>query len=386
MNIFICNRYDSKSEDIYIITSHMPDDKDKIYYYKYDSKKNIYIRKTYHILREESQDNNISQNNEESDELQIIDYPYQPQEINNDLNIYNSNKSKMSNSYISNNTQYFNCFSKTNITKDNSGKNRVIHNFNRKKHSFSCLSSSNYENTINNKISLESSDIDDTIKGEDHFNISKFKMRIKNLENKNNININTNISNNIFNKNKIKSSFLNNLINKNNLDINKNKTQKASNSKKKLNKNNSNKKINNIKNLKNEKYSKTQKKEITNPTNNKYDKLNIYKNINSKKNLKSNIKGDLSLNYDYKKNNLLFELNNNKIRYNTKNNRKSNSINKNYSDDNIFISGYNKKENDNKIYNKDNKKSNYNFKKKIKKGLITQNSSKDKKPIEKRKK
>ena len=112
MNIFICNRYDSKSEDIYIITSHLPDDKDKIYYYKYDSKKNIYIRKTYHILREEGKDNNISQNNEPSEELQIIDYPYQTQEINNDLNLHNSNKSKINNSFISNNTQYFNCFGK----------------------------------------------------------------------------------------------------------------------------------------------------------------------------------------------------------------------------------------------------------------------------------
>ena len=35
---------------------------------------------------------------------------------------------------------------------------------------------------------MESSDIDDTIKGEDHFNISKFKMRIKNLDNKRNVN------------------------------------------------------------------------------------------------------------------------------------------------------------------------------------------------------
>ena len=55
----------------------------------------------------------------------------------------------------------------------------MIKKLSRKKQSFSCFSNlnSNIESQINDKISFESSDVEDTIKGEDNINISKYKMR-----------------------------------------------------------------------------------------------------------------------------------------------------------------------------------------------------------------
>ena len=57
---------------------------------------------------------------------------------------------------------------------------------NNKKNSFSCLAHSNIGNTMTNILSLDSLEVQDTIKGEDNINISKFKMRFKNIKKKTN--------------------------------------------------------------------------------------------------------------------------------------------------------------------------------------------------------
>ena len=190
MYIFICNRYESKNEDLYIISQKMPFDKDKIYYYKYDNYKNLDNEN--HLPKETIHNNIIYQNNEESDELQIIDYPYQHQHkhqqtYNNHLNKNNSNRTRTNNSFINNNNNKRYCHQPKNAD-DNIKVNNLIKKIGRKKHSFSFISNPNIKNKINNKINFEKSDsdIDDTIKGEDNVNITKYKMRYKNIQNNNN--------------------------------------------------------------------------------------------------------------------------------------------------------------------------------------------------------
>lgn len=385
MNIFICNRYDSKNEDIYLITSRIPNEKDKIYCYKYDQNRNINLERTYHLISEESHKNNIPQKNEESEELQIIEYPYQPHQTQNSLNRFYSSLSKMNNSLINNDSDYYNCFNHTNINnnKENIEKKRMIKKLSRKKQSFSCFSNlnSNIESQINDKISFESSDVEDTIKGEDNINISKYKMRHKNIQNRKKENNFKNIPNNILKKNIYKCPYRNELLKKNFLNINKIKTQKESNINKKIFVNKSNNILSNINYIKNMKAPKSQKKYVVTPKISKKDNLNIY-NRNFKDKLNSEIKGDFSSNFIYKNNKFLKDFSNN-----CKNKKHQNSIYKNFSDDNIFIHGYKYKQNDN---NKksfiENKNKFNNNKRKIKKELINKKISKDGKILAKRKK
>ena len=208
MYIFICNRYESKNEDLYIISQKMPFDKDKIYYYKYDNYKNL--DNVNHLRKETINNNNICQNSEESDELQIIDYPYQHQHLhqhqqhqhqhqhqpqhqhqhqqiyNNHLKKNNSNRIRNNNSFINNNNKR-NYHQPKNADENIKIKN-LIHKVGRKKHSFSFITNPSIKNKINNKINFgnSDSDIDDTIKGEDNVNITKYKMRYKNIQNNNN--------------------------------------------------------------------------------------------------------------------------------------------------------------------------------------------------------
>ena len=187
MNFFICNRYDSKNEDIYIITPNIPLDNYKVYYYKKDDVTNLNIEKLHQFENDENNKINTSQNNEDSEELQIIDYPYPSHQTHNNLNSFysnNSNKSKISNSFLDNNNKFFNS---SNNNNESFYEHKIIKDLNERKHSFSCFTNSILEKTINNnsnnnKLYSENSDndIEDTIKGEDNINISKLKMR-KNL-------------------------------------------------------------------------------------------------------------------------------------------------------------------------------------------------------------
>jgi len=382
MNIFICNHYDSKNEDIYIISKNIPFDKDKIYYYIYNNYKKLALEKTLQLSKEQSKKNSISQNNEESDELQIIDYPYQPkhQQADNNLNTYNSNKS----SFIDNNSSpYYNCFNKPKHIDESIDKNKLIKNFRRKKHSFICLSNanSNLDNTINNnnnKIYLESTDIQDTIKGEDNINISTFKLRYQNIKNKNKnpiINQKNNIkSNNIFNKNKNKTPYQNTTIRKSSQKINKIYTHKGVNTNKNIIL--ANRPNQKLINLKGQKTTKIRKKQNIRPPINKYEKFNTF-HQKCKQNLNSNLKSDFSFGTDYKKNKYFYDSVNN-IYNKDRINKKNNIIHKNYSDNNILINGYKDKENYN-IYNNNNKYINNSkdiidtIKREIKKEMVNHN-------------
>ena len=100
------------SEDIYIITSNIPNNKDKIYHYKHNHHNNLKFEKAFYLTDNDCQINNILENNGhnnlkfekafyltdndcqisnilenngESDELQIIDYSYQVQQSSNNL-------------------------------------------------------------------------------------------------------------------------------------------------------------------------------------------------------------------------------------------------------------------------------------------------------------
>ena len=327
MYIFICNRYESKNEDLYIISNNTPFDKDKIHYYKYDNNKKINLEITNHLSNEESRQNFISQKNEEeSDELQIIDYPYQSNKIHNNVNEHYLNKHKFNKSFINNNRRHINLFN----NQKNKDESKIIKKIGRKKNSFSGLSRPNFEKKINNKIYFEnrdSSDIDDTIKGEDNINISKYKMRYKIIKNKNELNDIKNKQINIYNKNNNK----NNLIKKNQFNINKVNTQKGIHN-------------NNNKNLilqKGAKIAKIKTKENIKPRINKYNKFNSFNNFH---------KSGLNSFIDNKnKKNFYDSLNNNNIYYNNKTN---NLIHKNHSDNNIIIHSYKDKDNNKNIINK----------------------------------
>ena len=73
------------SEDIYIITSNIPNNKDKIYHYKHNHHNNLKFEKAFYLTDNDCQISNILENNGESDELQIIDYSYQVQQSSNNL-------------------------------------------------------------------------------------------------------------------------------------------------------------------------------------------------------------------------------------------------------------------------------------------------------------
>ena len=176
MNFFFCNQYESKNEDIYMITPKMPFDKNNSI-----SNNNLKsLKNNYKLFKIENEKNNISKGNdiEESDELQIIDYPYQPHQIYYNINTLCNNKSKRKTSSVE--FKNFSIFNYYNNSINNTKffyEDKIIKDINKMKNSFSCLSNPNIDN-INNSNCYKKLDIDelDNIKGEDNINISKLKI------------------------------------------------------------------------------------------------------------------------------------------------------------------------------------------------------------------
>ena len=372
MNFFICNRYDSKKEDIHIITPNIPIDKNRISYYNYDPLKNL--KKLKHNLSISENEKNLSQEMDDTDELQIIEYPYQPKQTNYVLNTFRSNKSKESNSFINNsNIGYFNCFNNPKNNESFYGK-KVINDFHKMKHSFSCLSNTILDDTTNNKIKNRNCNenldlfIDDTIKGEDNMNLSKLKLR-HNFKTKRNINNLKHIPNRIINKNKL--NFKSKLIKFGDLKINKLTSENDFNITKNIIITETNRKIN--KNTSNNSNKKSYKSTINNIFSNK--KNYFFKNKKISKNKESN------LITEYKPINCYYNLRDNK----SKNNKNRYYIHKNFSTNNFLINGYKDKiENNNKIIN-DSKNIIEAIKRKIKNDLFNRNIPKIEKKNKNRK-
>ena len=335
MNIFICNRYDSKKEDIHIITPDIPIDKNKIKYYNYEYFKNLSKLKTNNISNSENA-KNISQDLEDnSDELQIIEYPYKTQQNNYNLNTFYSNKTNSNNSLADNNIGYLNCF---NISKNNNERfyeNKLNRDLNKMKNTFSFKSNSNSEDSIfkqiNNKINLDNTiDLEDTIKGEDNINISKLKMRNKNIKPKKQINNLKNIPNRIKN-NKNKSHFKNILIQYGDLNINEFTSQNDNNINKNIIITQSKGKLN-----KNVSKNPNPRKQKNKSTNKSFSNKIIKNNINKYQN-------DSSINTDYITNNCFCKTRNNNIKNHL-------LFHKNNSKNNFFINDYKQKESFNSKY------------------------------------
>ena len=348
MNFFICNRYDSKKEDIHIITPEIPIDKNKIKYYNYEYLKKLSKLKTNNISNSENA-KNISQNLEDnSDELQIIEYPYQTQHNNYNLNTFYSNKSNSNSSFTDNNIGFFNCFNSSKNNNDCFYENKLNKNLNKMKNTFSCKSNSNTENSIinqkknkiRNKINFDNTDMDleDTIKGEDNINISKLKIRNKNIKTKKQINNLKNIPNRIKN-NKNKSHFKHILMQYGDLNVNKFATQNDNNINKNIiitqSKKNLNKSITK---------SPSPSKQKNKSTNKSFSNKNIKKNL-----IINKIKDDSSINTDYITNNCFCKSRNNII--NKSHNDKNHLlIHKNSGKNNFFINDYKQKESFNSKY------------------------------------
>ena len=145
MNFFICNRYDKRNEDIYIITPNFPIDKDKIYIYKYNQFKKLNPEKTYVFSKNESKNNKTFQSFEETDELQIIDYPYQNQNRENNINSIFFDKAKMTTSFMENNSGYYYCFKNSNINDNSFKQNEIKTELNKKDKLISLVSNSNVD-------------------------------------------------------------------------------------------------------------------------------------------------------------------------------------------------------------------------------------------------
>ena len=358
MNIFICNKYDSKKEDIHIITPNIPIDKNMILYLNYEHIKNL--KKLKYNLANTKNEKNLSQGKEDSDELQIIEYPYQPQQTNYDLNEHYSNKSRGTNSNNETNIEYFNCFN-NHKNKDCFYERKIINDFHKMKHSFSCLSESLLNNSINNKLIIKNYndnsdlDIEDTIKGEDNINISKLKIK-KNLKIQRKIDNLKKISN--INKNKNKSNFKNKLIKIGGLNINKStyEKEKENNITKNMIITQSNRKLN--KNVSSGSSQKSNKYTVKHIFSNKNNSLNKNNKINKNYESKSKI-GLIPSNCYYKSRN-------NK----SKNNQKRNHIHKNCIGNDFLINDNNQ----NIEYNKKSMNNNKNIiegiKRKIKNDLF----------------
>ena len=369
MNFFICNRYDKRNEDIYIITPNFPIDKDKIYIYKYNQFKKLNPEKTYVFSKNESKNNKTFQSFEETDELQIIDYPYQNQNRENNINSIFFDKAKMTTSFMENNSGYYYCFKNSNINDNSFNQNEIKKELNKKDKLISLVSNSNGDKTINEKLFYDVSNLneEDTIKGEDNINLTRLKMENNNINIKKHISKIKNIPNNIYNnKNKI-NTFKNNSIKKKDLNISKVYNKNTSNIK-------GGKKVNQL----NKKLSYKNSKNINSYIKQKIKpKIKIssfsINNIKSKKNKKNS--NNLSLNIDYKSN----KYNYNSTENNIHNNKTNNLIHKNLSEKNIFINGYKNKKNiqNNKNLVNNSKNIIETIKKKVKKGMIDNTIQKD---------
>ena len=360
MNFFFCNRYDTKKEDIYILAPNLVDDNNKISFYDYEKIKKLKKLVTNRLANYENE-RNISKNIEDTDELQVIDYPYQPQQNNYNLNTFYSNKSQTNNSFIENNNiDYLNFFSIPKNSKDKFYKKKIIKDFNETKFSFSFLSNSNEDsinNKITNKILFENSDceLDDTIKGEDNINLSKLQLRNDIKMKKEKINIKK-IPNRISNKNNNKFNYKNSLIKHGDLDINKFVSQNDFRIKR-------NKLINqSIRRFKNN-FSKIKRNRNIKPKINNISK-------SSKNYLKTSLKNKSS-SLDIKSNNISFSNSKDYILSNfSKNNKQHVLINKHFSNNKISINDYKQKEDYHKKLINDNKKLIEAVKRKIKNNLI----------------
>ena len=333
MNFFICNRYDSKNEDIYLISPNNPinDDQNNLCQEVQSSnnEENAFVIEKYNNRK-----NPVSENLEESEELQIIDYPYKHQQ-NQFYNISKNDKSKFGGSFI-NNIQYFDNFNNINNIEENNFENKEKKD-NKNAHNH-CLSNSNFERIIDDKIFSEEFELDDTIKGEDNFNISKLYVENKTFKN----NLNSNFSpmytteksdnNNLYCKNycNIKSNtYAKNSVKPKNHFILKNNLKSSSNKKINLNQNSNQKVVHS---------SKSYKKEIGKM------KINNYKDFSSYNKIIRNIKNKINTNRDNASNifnhnfSEYFIINKNK---NKSTNRKKNNdylITKNLSGNNMIIS------------------------------------------------
>ena len=374
MNFFICNRYDTKKEDIHIITSKLPDDKNKICYYKYDNNKKLNLVKTIYLKKPENEKNNAYKEVEDSDELQVIEYPYQLNQTNSYLSSNNSNKIKTNNSILDNNSRYFDCFNSKNDNQD-FYENKIWNEIKTMKNSFSCSPNPNLENSINDKFYSKNSElnIEDTIKGEDNINISKLKMRNKKIQ-RYMPNI-KNIQNHIYNKNRNKSPYVSTLIKYSGFNTNKITTKDDINKKviiTEINKNN-------IKRKQLSKSPRNKNKVINNKTN--------YSNQNSKNKIKTNItKRDAKRNNDCKSDCFCDSLSS--YLNSSKSSKVRNLICKNINNkNNILINEYKQKEayNNNNEKN-DNKQIIETIKKKIRKDMINYKFKKNEKSEGKRKK
>ena len=174
MNFFICNRYDSYYDDIYLIGKNYPPNKKICFYLQEKNDYNSIYEKTYILTKNNDKNNFISEGVNDSEELQIIDYPYHSQQDQHNLKKNILNKSKCPKSFIN----QFHNYSK--INGNNKNKNKI------KKFIFN--TSSNLVRNIDDR--LPSNDIEleinDTIKGEDNLNLFKIKKE-KGYLNENNV-------------------------------------------------------------------------------------------------------------------------------------------------------------------------------------------------------
>ena len=209
MNFFICNRYETKNEDIYLIRRSKNPTK-KSYYYEEEYYDSILNPEKTFILTKNDNQKPETESIDNSEELQIIEYPYKHQQAQNNLKKGILNKSKMGRSFI-NNFQYF-----AQISNMNNNEEKKLKKDLNKNSSNACLST-NFERNVDDRLLSDDFefDLEDTIKGEDNINIKKL-----NMENKNNNNNNNSYFYPVLNKEK-KINNNNNLDCKNHNDKNK---------------------------------------------------------------------------------------------------------------------------------------------------------------------
>ena len=370
MNLFICNRIDKTYEDIYILNPNLPfdiyNDKYKLHYYKYNQNKSINLEKTLVLSQNEDKKTNTKHNKEESDELQIIDYPYKSQRPHNELNESFFYDSKITNSFIDNNSGVYNCLNLNNNDERYFGNKKVKKKS--KKKSFSFLSNSNMNRNYNESKYSDLS-LEDTIKGEDNINISILKNENFNINLKKQKNKMKKFENNIYSKNKSIPYYKKNLINKNRLNMSKIENNIIH---KKMKLNQPSKKLSNKKMIKN---TNSQKKENIKPRIKlSANKNNKKQNINNQINLRTNYKNY----YNSSENNIF----NNKIKSPIRN-----MLQKTFSENNIYNYGLSQREiDDNKKYINDSKLIIEKIKRKIKKKMVNDNFQKGGKLLGKRKK
>ena len=340
MNFFICNRYDSKKENIFILSPKSQINKDNYKLLKYPYLKKLLLEEIHNI-----NNNDISQNIQNSDNsepLEIIDYPYSSSLSNNNLGNHFINKCKENKNSIDNESSFYNCFSWDKIEEKNqikTDKQRVINN-SKNNISKTSLNIISYKNKF--KLNDSEIDVDDTIKGEDNFNITK----LKSINKKNGIKRKTNI--NLIHKN-IKFNKIKNMnkLPLNNINNMKYKSNNTFPIKRNLNKN----KYYPNSNLKNKTTNRTLR----------YNNINTNFNINDNEPLNTTRKIDK--NKLMKNNKQIININNTKNQYHI--------MRKNMRDDNILFNNYFQKEihSSNKENNINNIKNSKNVIRSIKKKI-----------------